>query len=80
MYLIYQEFGKARLADLHAQAERDALASAGRRARRERKPPSAPRRPWPGRLRCWLTTRPRLRHRGHGSGVYQAGPAGAPSR
>jgi hypothetical protein len=25
MYLIYREFGKARLADLHAQAERDAL-------------------------------------------------------
>jgi len=53
MYLIYHEFGKARLADLHAQAERDALAGTARRARRERRPPSVPRRPLPGQLQSW---------------------------
>ena len=53
MYLIYHEIGKARLADWHAQAERDALALAARRARRERRPPSTPRRRLSGRLQSW---------------------------
>ena len=38
-----QALGQARLADLHDQARRDALARAARRARRAQRQPSTPR-------------------------------------
>jgi hypothetical protein len=47
-YAVVQALGQARLADLHRQAQRDALARAARRARRARRqhatqrPPSGP--------------------------------------
>ena len=56
MYLIYHEFGKSRLADFRAQAQRDALASAARRARRKQSSRSASRRPWPNQLQRWRAT------------------------
>jgi hypothetical protein len=56
MYPIYHQIGKARLADWHAQAQRDALARAARRARREQRPPTAARRLLSGQLQSWRDT------------------------
>jgi hypothetical protein len=40
---LHYQLMKARVADLHAQAQRDALASAARQARRQQRRPPAPR-------------------------------------
>src|SRR5215472_16195662 len=56
MYPIYHQIGKARIADWHAQAQRDALARAVRRAGREQRPPSAARRLLSGQLQSWRDT------------------------
>lgn len=45
-YTTLQALGQARLADLHDQARRDALARAARRARRARRQQSPAVRPW----------------------------------
>jgi hypothetical protein len=56
MYPIYDQVGKARLADWHAQAQRDALARAARRARRGQRAPSVARRLLSGQLQNWWDT------------------------
>jgi hypothetical protein len=56
MYPIYYQIGKARIADWHAQAQRDALARAARRDRRAQRPSSAARRLLSGQLQSWRDT------------------------